>query len=232
MVVMIHSCNKRLWYVRDFLIPDLSAQGAETILWNDDEGKGCLKSWVSSCLWICEHFPNGGGIWHLQDDVLIVSDFMDRIKEMPQDIVCNGFVYSDPANERLKTICNKTGIQKVNDYWFSFPCCYVPNKYIYGFVDWFYQDVLRAGKYANKVQAGLYDDFFFWQYMKINHKNDYVLNVVPNLVQHVDYLLGGSVANEKKHMRKPACYWVEPEREKDLERRVAKWREQEGQKLK
>ena len=68
--------------------------------------------------------------------------------------------------------------------------------------------------------------------MKIKHKNDYVLNVVPNLVQHVDYMLGGSVANEKKHMRKPACYWVEHEREKDLGRRIKEWREQAGQELK
>lgn len=232
---MIHSCNKRLWYVRDFLIPDLVAQGfarENIIIWNDDEGIGCLKSWCKSCLWICEHMPINDGVWHLQDDILIASDFVARIKNMPKHIICNGFVYADSSNARLKNICNKTGLQTVKDYWFSFPCCYIPNKYIHGFIDWFYQDVLSTDKYISKVQAGLYDDFFFWQYMKIKHKNNHILNVVPNLVQHIDYMIGGSANNINKKWHKTAFYWNEPECEKDLEKRIKKWREQVDQESK
>jgi len=172
------------------------------------------------------------GVWHLQDDVLIASDFVARIKDMPKHIICNGFVYADQSNTRLKNICSKTGAQNVRDYWFSFPCCYIPNKYIHGFISWFHQDVLQAGKYVNKVKVGLYDDFFFWQYMKIEHKQDYILNVVPNLVQHVDYMIGGSVNNSKNKWHRTAFYWNEHEREKDLERRIKEWREQVDPELK
>lgn len=219
-MIIIHSCNKRLWYVKDFLLPALRQQGIlNAKLWNDDKGQGNLKSWMGACLWIREHMPIDGGVWHLQDDVLLASDFAKRIGDMPKDIVCNGYVCAGPPDDE----CRCVGFQKVPEYWMSFSCCYIPNRYIYGFVDWFYSDVLQTGKYAQKVQAGLYDDFFFWQYMKIKHKTDTILNVVPNLVQHVDYLLGGSVANAKKHMRKPACYWTEPEREKELEKRILEY---------
>ena len=158
-MIMIHSCNKRLWYVNNFLIPELMAQGAkqeEIILWNDDDENGCLKSWVNACLWIERCQPLDAGIWHLQDDVLIVSDFVKRIAERPTQIVCNGYVCSGPPDDETKHI----GYQHVSQYWMSFPCCYIPNKYIHGFVYWFYQDVLEAKKYADKVRAGLYDDFF------------------------------------------------------------------------
>ena len=43
---------------------------------------------------------------------------------------------------------------------------------------------------------GKCDDNFFKEYMKIYHRDEMVLNLDPNLVDHVDVLIGGSIVNQ------------------------------------
>ena len=38
--------------------------------------------------------------------------------------------------------------------------------------------------------------------MENYYPNEYVLNLKPNLVDHIDYLLGGSTINERKEDKK------------------------------
>ena len=48
---MIHACPQRMWYVNDYLLPSLKAQGIpeeEIAIWNDTEGKGTLFSCLES----------------------------------------------------------------------------------------------------------------------------------------------------------------------------------------
>ena len=38
MKVLIHACPQRMWYVEEFLAPNLRSQGAEVEIWNDVQG--------------------------------------------------------------------------------------------------------------------------------------------------------------------------------------------------
>ena len=49
--IMIHTCNKREWYVYDFLIPSLIKQGIskdEIKVWHDYKRIGNLQSFIES----------------------------------------------------------------------------------------------------------------------------------------------------------------------------------------
>ena len=55
MKYMIHSCNARLWYVEEILIPALTAQGIskdDIILFNDYYSNGNQKSFYNSAQYI------------------------------------------------------------------------------------------------------------------------------------------------------------------------------------
>ena len=67
MKIMIHTCPERLWYVEEFLVPSLIAQGIDDIkVWNDERRVGNLASCLASFA-SC----SGGETWHMQDDVVI-----------------------------------------------------------------------------------------------------------------------------------------------------------------
>ena len=220
MKFIVRSCNKRLWYVKQFLIPDLIENGIsedDIIHINDDNQEGCLSNWLRACRTQLEECD--GGAWHLQDDVLIASNFSEVAGSVPTDIVCNGFVTKDFNPKEIYDI----GIVPVQKYWCSFPCIYVPDVLIAEFLDWYHQKIVVEGKYRKYVEMRRYDDRFFWQLMKERHKDDNCLNIVPNMVEHVDNLLGGSVANNDIAKRKAkSFYWVEPDKEKELIRRMEK----------
>ena len=47
MKIIIHACEKRMWYVNNFIIPQLNEQGIKNkdiLVWNDKLEVGCLDS--------------------------------------------------------------------------------------------------------------------------------------------------------------------------------------------
>lgn len=205
-IVMIHSCNKRLWYVREYLIPYLITLGIperNIILWNDYKGIGCLKQWVSSCEYLSCNIKPGYGVWHLQDDVLPSKDFYEFAKAHSKDIICNGFV-SKKGNSLKYTYAGHVNCLY---NWMSFPCMYIPVKYTTGFYKWFIDHVITQGKYSKFVANNRYDDMLFWNYMHNNHRDITIHNVVPALIQHIDYLIGGTTINFQYTGDQTAYYW-------------------------
>ena len=79
--------------------------------------------------------------------------------------------------------------------WYSFPCIRIPNKLIKEFKEWMEQSALHNPEYRMWVRKNRYDDSFFMVYLQNYHPDALVYNLKPNLVQHIDYLLGGSIVN-------------------------------------
>lgn len=201
--VMIHSCNSRLWYVKQFLIPQFEAKGTEIILWNDDNGNGCLRQFVASARYIKEHFGSSGGMWHAQDDILLSERFPDY--EFGSDNIVNAFVSKFCNTVNYK----RFGAQPVKNYWMSFPLMYIPNLYMSEFFDWFVDKCIIEKKHQSKVAENKFDDFLFWQFMKDKHNGDTIINNVPNLAQHIDYAIGGTTINQNHPAKVRAYYWKE-----------------------
>lgn len=172
--VLIHACEKRMWYVEGFLVPSLEDQGIKPEIWLDD-GKGNLYS----CMESFQNSPKNGGTWHLQDDVVISKDFSERTKKADNGLVCG---FNDGSNYRLPL---------------SFPCIRIPNSYARECAEWFYAE--GREKYKPLADLGKCDDTFFFYFWK-DHKIPFEV-MSPCLVDHIDFLIGGSVCDNRVTIR-------------------------------
>jgi len=196
---LIHSCNQRQWYVDKYLIPNLISQGIEREniqIFQDTEQLGNLFAFIRSLEDLKED------TWHLQDDIILSTTFKKRTEEYDEGIVC-GFCSTYTRNFG-------PGIRKPRELWCSFPCIRIPNKIAHEFVDWFYKDVIHNPEYRMWVRRKKYDDSLFRIFLEDNYTDMDILNLAPNIVNHIDYLLGGSVVNnERTENRVTSIYWEE-----------------------
>ena len=214
MKVLIHACPARMWYVEDFLYPSLRDQGlpAEDIeIWNDADGKGNLIS----CMESFAARPEGdGGTWHIQDDVLVCRDFARRCRENDAGVVY-GF-----CNERFTDDPRQRGRVHLPDAWHSFQCVRIPDAYARECADWFFTDAQHRFILSAWVKTGKMDDTFFQSFLEDRHACDTVLNLAPNLVDHVDWLIGGSVVNAWRGYIARAHFWEDEDLLEDLKRKL------------
>lgn len=215
---MIHSCNSREWYVRQYLLPSLLKQGIEKAnicVWQDVHCRGNLQSFIDSCNspFITENAKEH--TWHLQDDVIISSTFKQETERYEDDIVC-GFIckYDEGIKPGKSTV--KDGM------WFSFPCIKFSNKLAIQFAEWARYN-LPDLNFKVLVDSKKGDDLLFKIFLEENFPNKEVYNLAPNLVDHIDYLLGGSIVNKQRGQDIiRSIYWNEPELVKELEREILK----------
>ena len=208
---LIHTCNKRRWYVSRYLIPSMTKQGIpkeEIVVYNDSKGEGQLESFLKSYKYV-----EGKDTWHLQDDIIISSRFKQVTEEHNKGIVCgfcNEFSHGYP------------GYANVFNMWYSMPCIRIPADIFKGFVNWMNDPDTRR-KYKMYFNENKHDDVFLEMYLTQNYPTLRVWNLAPNIVNHIDHLMGGSLINQDRS--KPLSfimskYWDEPELLKDIERRL------------
>lgn len=211
--IMIHACPQRMWYVEGYLIPKLKEQGIENItVWEDKDHKGNLESCMQSFL----SLPEDGNTWHLQDDVVISKDFRQLAEayDNGRRIACGINTLYDGFVRGTTALCNM---------WYSFPCIYIPNKMARECAEWWYEKD-RSGHKDLKgiVEYGNGDDSVFRLFLYDKYPNIYVQNVYPNMVDHIDYLIGGSRAHsQRKQKEVRARWWNEVDVIADLERWLA-----------
>ena len=202
MKILIHAVPERMWYVNEFLIPALQAQGAEEIeIWNDTEHRGNLDA----CLDAFASREGDGGTWHLQDDVLPRRDFVTRCRDLDDGIVfgfcCRNF------GDRLDAF----GQVYAPDAWNSFQCVRIPDAYARECADWVrsmrWQKESPAPELPILWQLGKGDDTFFHEFLQCCYPSEIVENVKPNLVEHVDWLLGGSTLQQWRDYLARAEFW-------------------------
>lgn len=207
--ILIHACPERMWYVKEFLLPSLDAQGLHADVWNDSEGKGNLFSTMES---FRECGKNDGATWHLQDDVIICADFAERIQQNTEGVVC-GF-----ASQNFGPYMHYHGLVPAIFMWYSFQCIRIPNELANEFTDWFYDDAMHRTKYSPQVVDGKHDDWFWREFMNERHKDMMVTNLAPNLVDHIDYLIGGTIINRQRRIQiNRAKFWTDNDLVEKLE---------------
>ena len=210
---MIHACQDRMWYVKEFLLPSLQAQGLEAEIWLDTKSKGNLWSCMESFK-ACG--KREGETWHLQDDVLLCHDFAERI-ETDGSVIC-GFCHTlfEPFNHP------RVGYVPAVFMFNSFPCICIPNEIAGECADWFYNDARHRDEYQEWVQSDKHDDGFWHDFFTEKHKHDRVWNLAPALVEHVDWLIGGSTVNDWRGYVCRASYWEDEYLVEDLRRKLAR----------
>ena len=213
MEYVIHTAPKRLWYVKQYLVPSMIEQDIprESIrVWLDDKQLGNLDATMQSFLEMTSH----GGTWHLQDDVLICRDFKKQTEQHDHGVIC-GFCCSAWPD-------TAPGNVKPEDMWYSFQCIRIPNYLAYECAEWFYSTDYRADwRYRKK-----FDDSFFKKFLMEQYPEVGVVNLAPNLVDHIDYLIGGTLVNpERKYKITRAAYFNDADLVDDLERKLARKKE-------
>lgn len=211
-------------------MPDMMRQGIskeDIIIWNDKKQEGNLRAWVKSCEEIKNKYPEEEGMWHLQDDVVLTDDFAEKsVQVAKMDMIVNAFC-SKRSNPKKYA---STGKRLVKRYWFSFPCMYIPNRYISDFLRWYYEDAVTTEPYKSVVEQNKGDDYLFWVSVKVWHRTDYIFNLVPNLADHIDFLLGGSVVNVERTGFARAEYFEDKAKVEQLEKDIAEYKaKQEAQ---
>ena len=96
--------------------------------------------------------------------------------------------------------------------WYSFPCIRIPDTIARKFVEWISTGDTQT-RYHAHIAANKYIDVLFQEYVKSDPEIGIVLNMTPNLVNHVDHLIGGSVINNdraKQYYQILATYWEDP----------------------
>jgi len=211
MKVLIHVYPKRMWYVEGWLVPELERQGAEEVeIWNDTEGKGNLRA----CLESFAARSGDGGTWHIQDDVLLCRDFVKRCREHDEGVVygfCNVQFTDDPL---------QTGRVSVEDAWHSFQCVRIPDAYARECAAWFEGPGKTSALYPIWTGSGKMDDDVFRTFLIDRHGRETVENLKPNLVEHVDWIIGGSVLHPWRGYIARAHFWDDEELVRELRESV------------
>ena len=213
MKVLIHACPRRRWYVERFLYPSLRDQGipAEDIsIWCDVLGNGNLIS----CMESFAARTGDGGTWHLQDDVLICRDFRKRCEAMDEGVVY-GF-----CCERFEDDPGKTGLVPRADGWHSFQCVRIPDVWARECAEWFYTDARHRFIFSTWAASGKCDDMFFRAFIEDRHPDATIMNAAPNLVEHVDWLIGGSVISDRAYTAR-SDLWEDDDLLEELRQKLA-----------
>lgn len=201
MKILIHACPQRMWYVEKILMPMLKVQGAEDVgIWCDTERRGNL----TACMDSFAARTGTGGTWHLQDDVLPCRDFVQRCSELDEGVVygftCGAFGDS----------LQQTGRVYAPDVWHSFQCVRIPDAYARECAEWY-----ASGEWRKAGDPDLFalqdlnlgDDSFFRTFLQIRHGREQFTNAAPNLVEHVDWLVGGSVLSPWRGFLARSALW-------------------------
>ena len=158
---------------------------------------------LSTMLSFAQLHGNTTGTWHLQDDILISRDFKQVTELMDRGVVC-GFC-SKYCNEYPK------GVVSPDQMWYSFPCIRIPDKLARECADWFFVDVFNNPDYRPWINEKKYDDSLFRIFMQDYYPYTQVVNLAPNIVNHIDYMLGGSVVNHQRDEEITSVYWEDKE---------------------
>ena len=214
MKILIHACPKRMWYVSGFLVPQLEDQGAEEIeIWNDTDKLGNLEA----CMKSFSERKGNGGTWHIQDDILACRDFVKRCRDLDDGVVY-GFTCGQFGDD-----VEQTGLVYAPDVWHSFQCVRIPDDYARECAEWFYSGRWHESPMPELQilkETGKGDDTFFREFLQICHGTEQFVNAKPNLVEHVDWIIGGSILSPYREFYARAFYWDDEDLVEELKRAV------------
>lgn len=187
---LIHTCKEREWYVRDFLVPSMVKQGIEynnIFIYIDSRHEGNLVACMKAFQQV-ELFSDFNEIvWHLQDDVAISKEFKQYTEcKYNSDIIC--------AFCTREQITRPIGQVDPVDMWYSFQCIGIKSEIASGCAYWFENTGKNEPELSKLVSRGFGDDEVFKWYCTKVCSGLKVLNLMPNLVEHIDFLIGGSTA--------------------------------------
>lgn len=191
MKYVIHTSPKRIDFVNKYQVPILIKYGInekDIVVWNDTEFKGQLKAWLECAEEILKTDSIYDGCWHLEDDVVPCKDFLNLTSQPPQNDIVQGFRCKE-FDDHYDCI----GKQPIDKILYGSQCIWIPNVYLKSMLKMFEEEVLTGKRRKPLYDAGkFYSDTLLKCAMNKYHKYTFVYNLENSLVDHIDYLIGGS----------------------------------------
>ena len=103
----------------------------------------------------------------------------------------------------------------------SFPCIKIPDDLAGEFADWIASEALGRKDLYKYTKDNKKDDTLFYIFMRVKHPKMKVTNLVPHLVDHIDYLIGGSVINQWREYPARSCHWDDENLIEELKKKLA-----------
>lgn len=211
MKVIIHSCDKRLWYVNEFLVPALREQGINPQVRNDDAHRGNLWAYIDSFKSLR---GDDEGAWHLEDDVYPSRRFARTAQAHDHGVVF-GFYHRFGEEEFIPGWC------PVAKAGYSFPCFRMPNRIAVEFAEWFLTEAQHRETYREWIADNKHIDSFMLNFLRERHPEEQIYNLKPSIVEHVDEYIGGSVVNKWRDGWARAEFFDDPEVINELKVKLA-----------
>ena len=182
-------------------------------VWMDRKREGNLLSCMNC---FAEYGKRGTGRWHLQDDVVISRDFREKTEKYDEGIV-SGFM-----RHEWQGLTPQAGRVPAVYHWNSFQCVRIPDKYIKECAEWFFTDAAFRDTYKETVESGKCDDSMWYDFLTECHLEETVTNLDPSIVDHIDFLLGGSVINKWRGHYARGDLWEDEEAFEKLKDKLAR----------
>lgn len=182
-------------------------------VWLDSNKDGCLFSCMKCFDYVGK---KGGGRWHLQDDVCISSDFAEKTAKYDEGVV-TGFMRNE-----WQTLSPVAGRVPAVYMWNSFQCIRIPDELAGECAEWFFTDAAYRDTYKESVELNKHDDSLWYDFFVERHTEDWVFNLAPSIVEHVDWLIGGSVINKWRGKAARGDLWEDDEAIEKLMEKLAR----------
>ena len=181
-------------------------------VWMDRNHAGNLLSCMKC---FQEYGKHGSGRWHMQDDVVISSDFKEKTEQYDEGVV-TGFMRNE-----WQSLFPKEGRVPAVYMWNSFQCIRIPDKIVGECAEWFFTDAMYRDQYKEAVEINKMDDTLWYDFFVEKHLEDWVMNLTPSIVDHIDFLLGGSVINKWRGHYARGDRWEDNEAFEKLKAKLA-----------
>lgn len=182
-------------------------------VWLDKDRDGCLLSCMK-CFQYCG--TKGGGRWHLQDDVMIARNFRKQTEKYNEGVV-TGFM-----RKEWQGLTPQAGRVPAVYLWNSFQCIRIPDEFAGECAEWFFTDAAYRDTYKEFVDRNNGDDSIWYDFFVEKHTEEWVYNIAPSIVEHIDFLIGGSVVNKHRGHEARGDLWEDEEAFEEMKAKLAR----------
>ena len=106
--------------------------------------------------------------------------------------------------------------------WYSFPCINISTELTTEFAKWANANLWQSQHFKEAVKRNNCDDLIFREWLYDTHGKTEEINLAPNVINHVDKMIGGSMCNKQRDPNKDtmSIFWDEDDVIANLEKEL------------
>lgn len=152
----------------------------------------------------------------MQDDAMIARNFREQTEKY-NDGVVTGFM-----RKEWQGLTPKAGRVPAVYMWNSFLCIRIPDDIAGECAEWFFTDAAYRDTYKDFVERNNGDDSLWYDFFVERHTEEWVYNIAPSIVEHIDFLIGGSIVNKQRGHEARGDLWEDEKAFEEMRAKLAR----------